>query len=107
MEEKEILEKNITVTLCMSNNLGVVHLVQVGGQTLSKMICELSSIPDIPIQHSDSQVDVVGQDIYICSDRKFFDSIKGCFTHLSWSAINELPKFSIDSEINYSFVVSY
>tara|TARA_B100000035_G_scaffold314665_1_gene331717 strand:- start:686 stop:1009 length:324 start_codon:yes stop_codon:yes gene_type:complete len=107
MNEPIPIEKNPTVTLCISTCEGAAHVVQVGGHSLAKIVNELASMEDIPLQRSPSQIDVVGQDIYVTRDRHFFDSIKGCFTHLSWKSILELPSFKSAEDVVYSFVVSY
>ena len=73
----EIIEKNITVTLCISDSTGSLHLEQVGGQTLAKLIENLASVGDFPIAKQLAQRDMVGQDIFVTSDSLYFQRL-GC-----------------------------
>ena len=107
MNEPTPIEKNPTVTLCISTCEGAAHVVQVGGYSFAKIINEIASMDDTPLNRSPSQIDVVGQDIYVSRDRNFFDSVKGCFTHLSWQSVLDLPRFKDKDDVVYSFVVSY
>lgn len=105
--EQEILETSPSVTLCISSDIGVIHLAVVGGYALSNLLREIAAVEDYPLLTQDSQLDVVGQDIYTTVDHNLFNYMKGCFTCLSWESVRQLPNLSNKESVVYSFVVSY
>tara|TARA_R110001592_G_scaffold161730_1_gene394481 strand:- start:69 stop:398 length:330 start_codon:yes stop_codon:yes gene_type:complete len=105
--EQEILETSPSVTLCISNAIGVLHLAVVGGYALSNLLREIAAVGDYPLKTQDSQLDVIGQDIYVTVDHNMFKFIKGCFTCLSWESVKQLPDLANKDSVVYSFVVSY
>lgn len=103
----EIIEKNITVTLCVSDDTGVLHLEQVGGQTLGKLLTDLALVGDYPIVRQIAQRDLVGQEIFIVSETDYFRRLTGAFSHMSWKSIKSFPDFSHVDSVKYSFIVSF
>jgi len=107
IEDIEVLEKNTSVMLAVSSEQGVVFMSQIGGDNLARLLKEASNIPNIPIHSQENQLDIIGQEILVTSDRSYFKRITGLFTYLDWSDMSTVEKLLSREQYTYSFVLSY
>jgi hypothetical protein len=108
-EEVVSLDINPSVTLVVVNEFGAVVLMEsLGGLELSNVLKLAESYEDeYPLDKSDSLLDCVGQDVYICKSLDYLKSISGCFFHLSSDRAIELTRICEREGLIFSFVVSY
>lgn len=108
-EEVVRLDINPSVTLVVVNEFGAVVLMEsLGGSELSNVLMLAESYGDeYPLDKSDSLLDCVGQDVYICKSLDYLKSISGCFFHLSNDRAIELTRICEREGLIFSFVVSY
>ena len=97
----------MVVSLAITDSSGVLHLVQVGGENLARLVKELASVDSNPMKVQDNQMDLVGQEIFYTRDHTFFGSLLAAFTHMSWCSAKSIPSFESREGVVYSFVVSY
>jgi hypothetical protein len=109
IEDIVSLEVNPSVTLVVVNEFGAVVLMEaLGGSELANILKLASDRGDeYPLVKSDSLLDCVGQDVYVCKSLDYIRSISGCFFHISIERSEELIKICEREGLVFSLVVSY